>query len=111
MNKKLVEKGFVLRFLVFMCILGASFSFADAGNGDIGAAVSAGFFGFLKEYLAGIVIGITILVAGGMLWSGVEWKFVLIMAVVVISVWVIASDKNLIDKVQNGTKSFVSRFL
>lgn len=111
MNNVLVKKGFILRFLVFMCILGVSFSFAAAGNGDIGAAVSAGFFGFIKEYLAPIVIGITLLAAAGMAWAGVEWKFILIMTVVVVIAWVVVSDKNLIDKVQNGTKSFVSSFL
>lgn len=111
MNSVLAKKGFMLRFLVFMCIFGVSFSFAASGNGDIGAAVSSGFFEFIKKYLAPIVIGITILTAVGMAMAGIEWKFILVMTVVVIIGWVIASDKNLIEQVQSGTKSFVSSFL
>lgn len=111
MNKEFVKKGFVFKFLVFMCVLGISYLFADTGSGDIGAAVSSGFFEFVKKYLAPIVIGITILAGVGMAWAGVEWKFVLVMLIVVVVGWVIASDKNLIDKVQSGTKTFVSSFL
>lgn len=105
MNNELIKKGFVWKFLISMCIIGISFSFA--ANGNIGDAAVQGFFNFVQEYLIYIVIGVVLFAAAGMLWNGVEWKFVLIMTVVVISIWVIGSDKTLITKAVNGTKSFV----